>query len=640
MITANQSRTGAIVVAWLGSCCLGPFASAAPSIADFAAEADFGTPTLSPDGQKIAYVAHAKDGRVLVVEDLATHKTRPLLSATSDTYEISWCRFKNDDRLLCGFAGTIFADGQPYPQSRLVAVDVSGADKPRVLIKNSGRRDTQFQDRIVDWQVNDPRHVLIELTGESDYGPFPSVNSLDVYSGTSRMVERSRIPITDWHTDRQGVVRFGSGYDEHQSQYVTRDKDDAPWRTLAKWDLGSHEQFDVYGFGTDPEMLLVSDQYKGRSAVFEMDLTEKNERQLLFAQPEVDVDGPIYWPTDHRVVGFRYQNEWPQRMLIDTEAARVYASLDRAIPNANNWVLDSSRDGSRLLIASYTDVRPANYYLLDSRAHQLQLIGSENPALAKTALSPMKPVKIKGPGGITLPGYLTLPAGSQGKKLPMVVYPHGGPYARDDWGFDSMVQFMASRGYAVLQVNYRGSTGYGDEWLDAGLRNWGTVMVDDISAATRWAIAEGIADPAHTCIVGWSYGGYAALMSAVREPDLYRCVVSIAGVSDLRALYEQEQRFYGGRYRAKYSIGSDVDELKAGSPLRAPEKITAPVLMVHGDDDIQVNVDHSKRMARALKSAGKKYELVIIEDGNHSLSRYEWRQTLLTKLEAFLATNN
>jgi dipeptidyl aminopeptidase/acylaminoacyl peptidase len=251
----------------------------------------------------------------------------------------------------------------------------------------------------------------------------------------------------------------------------------------------------------------------------------------------------------------------------------------------------------------------------------------------------MKAVKMKGPDGVMLPGYLTLPLGSNGKKLPMIVYPHGGPAARDTWGFDDMVQFFASRGYAVLQVNFRGSVGYGYDWFQQGHQNWGTVMVDDISAATRWAIAEGIADPANTTIIGWSYGGYAALMSAVREPTLYRCAVSIAGVADLRALRREDSRFYGGRNMIEYRLGDDVSELKAGSPLRAADKIQVPVLLVHGDNDIQVSVEHSKRMAKALKSEGKPYELVVIEDGNHSLSRYEWRETLLTKIEAFLATN-
>ena len=168
-----------------------------------------------------------------------------------------------------------------------------------------------------------------------------------------------------------------------------------------------------------------------------------------------------------------------------------------------------------------------------------------------------------------------------------------------------MVQFMASRGYAVLQVNFRGSVGYGYDWYEAGLRNWGTVMVDDITAATKWAIAEGIADPANTCIVGWSYGGYAALMSAVREPNLYRCAVSIAGVADLRALAREDSRFYGGRQAMERILGDDVSELKAGSPMRAADKIMAPVLLVHGDDDIQVNVDHS-RAWRRRSTAGKR----------------------------------
>ena len=224
--------------------------------------------------------------------------------------------------------------------------------------------------------------------------------------------------------------------------------------------------------------------------------------------------------------------------------------------------------------------------------------------------------------------------------MPTIIYPHGGPHARDSWGFDPIVQFMASRGYAVVQVNFRGSTGYGQDWYQAGLRNWGTVMVDDVISSTKWAISEGIADPAHTCIVGWSFGGYAALMSAVREPDLYRCVVSIAGVSDLRLLAEEWRGSYGGADWAEYALGDDSSELKAGSPSKNAAKIKSPVLLIHGDNDAQAGVDHSKRMARVLKGEKKKVELVVIKDGNHSLTRYEWRETLYTNLEKFLAANN
>jgi dipeptidyl aminopeptidase/acylaminoacyl peptidase len=612
-------------------------AYAVPSIADFSADADFAAPALSPDGNLVAFVTRAEDKRLLVVLDLGKRERRGLMAATSDSFELTWCNFKSNERLLCGMRGTQFSSGQPYAVSRLVAIDTSGKNKPRVLVQNGANGASQFQDRITDWQVTDPRHVLIQLT--DSHSIFPTVHALDIYTGLTSVVQRGRSPILYWTTDRAGVVRFGSGYDNSKSTFITRDSADANWRTLAKWELGEND-FDAVGFGPTPGTLLVTAVHNGREAIFEMDLNEKSSRQLLFANGEVDVGGAIYWPADRRIVGFGYDTDLPRRMVFDLEARSIFDAIDSVLPNANNRVVDSSSDGRKLLIASSRDVRPTEYHILDLDEKKLRRVGSANPALANAQLAPMKPVKIKGPDGVMLPGYLTLPVGSNGRKLPMVVYPHGGPHVRDRWGFDEMVQFFASRGYAVLQVNYRGSTGYGYEWYEAGLQGWGTVMVDDITAATKWALAEGIADPAHTCIVGWSYGGYAALMSSVREPDLYRCSVSIAGVADLKALAREDSRFYGGRKAVARILGTDADELKAGSPLRSPEKIKIPVLLVHGDDDIQVLVDHSRRMARALDGAKKKYELVIIKDGNHSLSRFEWRQTLLTKLEAFLAANN
>ena len=494
-------------------------------------------------------MTRVSDTRALVVLDLAKKERRPLMRATNENFELSWCGFKTDERLLCGFSGTEFEGGQPYGVTRLMSIDITGKAKPKVLIQNGDHGQSQFQDRIMDWRLDDPKHVYIQLTGETG-GPFPNVYSLDVVSGLTTVVQRSRFPILRWRTDRKGVVRFGSGYDEKKSIYLTRDSEDDKWRTLAKWELGK-DDFDAIGFGPSPGTLLVEADHNGRSAIFEMDLTEKSDRQLLFANPEVDVGGPIYWPVDRRIIGFSYATDRHKRMLFDAEAEGVYAMIDQVIPNADNYVVDASRDGKKLLIASESDVRPSEYFLLDLDEKKLRKVGSANPALAKSPLSPMKPISIKGPDGKILPGYLTLPLNSSGKKLPTIVYPHGGPYYRDSWGFDTMVQFMASRGFAVIQVNFRGSTGYGDEWYEAGLRNWGTVMVDDITATTKWAIAEGIADPAHTCIVGWSYGGYAALMSAVRESDLYKCVVSIAGVSDLRALANDERRFYGGKFRAQ-----------------------------------------------------------------------------------------
>src|SRR5690606_30526845 len=244
------------------------------------------------------------------------------------------------------------------------------------------------------------------------------------------------------------------------------------------------------------------------------------------------------------------------------------------------------------LIASYSDVKPAAYSILDLDAAQLMAFGSQRPALNSAQLATMKPVRIPGPEGLSIPGYLTIPAGREPKSLPAVVYPHGGPYARDRWGFDPVVQMMASRGYAVLQVNFRGSTGFGDDWLDAGWQAWGTTMHDDITAGARWLISEGIADPKRMCIVGWSYGGQGALIGAVKEPDLYQCTVSIAGVSDIAQLQRDDSRFYGGRVAVRETAGSNRRELAEVSPRRQAERIKVPVLLVHGDADIQVLVEH------------------------------------------------
>jgi dienelactone hydrolase len=614
-----------------------------PSVAAFAAEVDYGAPALSPDGRKVVMVVRNNQGRVLIAVDLDTKETHGLMPATVDNFEISRCRFKSDVRVLCGFLGTNFSAGQPYPVTRLVAVDADGKSHAQVLLQSMLRENdrtgvnfAQFKDRILDFQVDDPKHVLIELADE--HGPWPSVWSLDVYDGGKTLVQQSHVSILNWRLDPAGVVRFGSGSDLHRSIFITRDSAQDEWRTLAKWDFGEND-FDVEGFGPKPGTLLISADYQGRAAIYESDLTEKQDRKLLLANDFVDMGDPIFWPADRRLVGFEYETERAKRVIFDDEIAGIYATIDASLPDADNSVLGASRDGNRVLIKSVTDVRPTQYLVLDRKDKRLMRVASSNPQLPAKQYALMKPVKIPGPGGATLPGYLTLPVGSDGKKVPLVVYPHGGPHYRDSWGWDYMVQFMASRGYAVLQVNFRGSTGYGDAWHDAGLQHWGTVMIDDVTAATKWAISEGIADPARTCIVGWSYGGYAALMSAVREPDLYNCAVSIAGVSDLRALAREDLRFYFGRKSMEQLLGTDDEEFKVGSPRRNADKVKIPVLFVHGDDDWQVAVEHSRSMARLLTTKDRKPEIVVIKDGNHSLTRAEWRETLLTRLESFLAAN-
>jgi dipeptidyl aminopeptidase/acylaminoacyl peptidase len=604
----------------------------------FAASPQFSEPSMSPDGSRVVYIGWANNIPYIVLYDVETRTPKALGSGASDGFTVSRCDFKTRDRLVCRFRGVDHDAGRPFWTSRMIAVNADGT-KMRTLVQNKFATAAQFQDRILHWLPDNPRRVLIQLDDNENI--YPSVYTLDVFDGKMTLVDRERAPIQSWMTDRTGAVRFGYGWRELSStgEFVARAADGAPWRVLHKFKRFETLPFGAMGFGVRPNILLVSAPHNGRDAIWEMDLDETNDMQLLYANPEVDVDRAIVWPADGRVVGFQYSTDKTHSRYFDPEAQRIDAALKQFLADTSNHIIHGSRDGKRFIIQSYSDVKPSRYYLLDIGASKLFAMGSEKPQFEDAALAPMKPIIVKTPDGLSIPGYLTLPAGKDPKNLPAVVYPHGGPHVRDYWGYDEVVQMMASRGYAVLQINFRGSSGYGDDWGKAGWRGWGTVMHDDITAGARWLISEGIANPKRMCIVGWSYGGYAALLGVVKEPELYRCAASIAGVSDLTRLSRDFDRFYGGRAAVADILGSDRKELAEVSPLKQADRIKVPVLQVHGDDDVQVLVDHSKNMAQALNRAGIRNELVLIRDGDHALSRADWRLALFTKLDKFLAEN-
>jgi len=246
----------------------------------------------------------------------------------------------------------------------------------------------------------------------------------------------------------------------------------------------------------------------------------------------------------------------------------------------------------------------------------------------------MVPTHYPARDGTEIPGYITRPVGTVGR-LPAVILPHGGPQSRDDWGYNWLSQFFAARGYAVLQSNYRGSGGFGKSWAGlGGFRDWRTT-IDDITDGAHYLIEKGITDPKRICIVGWSYGGYAAMLSAAEEPELYRCVVSIAGVSDLPMLTEDSRDFLGWRGKREF-IGLDKDVLRRGSPAHRTADFQAPVLLFHGDEDISVRIGHSKKMKQALREKKKDVELIEYEDVAHSIERNRYRVDMLQRLGAFL----
>jgi dipeptidyl aminopeptidase/acylaminoacyl peptidase len=348
----------------------------------------------------------------------------------------------------------------------------------------------------------------------------------------------------------------------------------------------------------------------------------------------VDIDDVIRFGDGQKVIGYTYVEEKRQAVYFDPEFKQLASSLSKALPNLPLIdFVDSSRDGNKLLVLASSDSDPGRYYLFDRTAKSLTPAMVARPELQGRTMATVKPVTIAGEGGVSIPGYLTVPAGKEAKGLPLVVLPHGGPDARDEWRFDWLSQFLAARGYAVLQPEFRGSSGYGESWLNKnGYRNWRTA-IGDINAATHWAVSQGIAAPNKVAILGWSYGGFAALQSAVTDPSMYKAVVAIAPVTDLD-LFKTERGFYEDRNLIAKRMGS-VD-LLAGSPARHASAIAAPVLLVHGTMDLNVRYQQSQKMDDALRGAGKQSELLTFKGLDHYLDDSDARIQMLTKIGELL----
>lgn len=602
---------------------------------------------ISPGGRYLSIIVKTGGQDVVLVSDRTVPgSVKPVVAGNpKEQVYPKWCGWANDTRLLCGVYGVAAGAGKYYPFSRLVAVNADGSDLK--MLRQSGNLDSmsvidlnpQFQDEIIDWTPDDPNTVLMEL--DDDLDGFPDVVAVDVYSGKRRTVELQYPPIRSFSTDGRGNVRLGSGYKDQDVYFFARLDGEKKWRQLSKTAAFSRDEDPfqpiavqagsnvAYGFKRDGD----------REALWQVDLSDRTEPAVVFAHPTVDVSVPLFTP-ERRLVGLRYETDKPAIFYTD-EKVSVYArSVDASLPETSNSIVGATRDERLFIIKASSDVVPPTFYVLNTTGGKLNLerIGSAYPALAGKPLARMRPINYAAQDGTVIPGYLTTPAGLPEQNLPLVVMPHGGPVLRDSWGFDPWVQFLAAQGYAVLQMNFRGSDGYGSDWYWSAHQDWGGITYSDITDATRWAIKQGIADPKRICMVGASFGGYAALLAATRHSDLYRCSVSIAGVSDLQELLFDRKRFLNA-FVSRKQLSADPVKLKEDSPRRHVASVGIPVLMIHGEKDYTVEADQTVLMADALKRAGKQHRVVMLADADHSLSRDEDQRTLFTELQAFLAAH-
>ena len=610
-------------------------------------------PDLSADGSKIMYLTPGPGRKTIaVVGDLNTGKFTTMVSSDGSPESLSWCRFAGELRGVCRFGALVESSslGDILGVTRLIAMDLTG-DNPKLLGKPENNVSfRQFDAEVIDWLGGTDGTVLVnrlyvpeELLGTNikQIKRGWGVDRLNVTTLKSDMVESPR-EAAGYATDDLGHVRLMSITDSRNSgmltgsvRYSYRTKQSRDWKSLITVDDTTNPTVQPLAIDDSIDSLYLLKKKNGRYALYTMKLDGSMAESLVAENPQVDIDGVVRFGDGQKVIGYSHSAEKGDRVYFDPEFKALAASLSKALPRSPIIeFIDSSSDGNKLLIYAGSDSDPGRYYLFDRSKKSLEPLMIVRPDLEGRTLASVKPVTITAPDGTAIPAYLTLPPGKDPKSLPAVVMPHGGPSSRDYWGFDPLAQFLAARGYAVLQPEYRGSAGFGDAWLNTnGFRNWRT-SIGDITASAKWLTSQGIADPQKMAILGWSYGGYAALQSAVTEPALYKAVVAIAPVTDLQMAKDEARNFINYEL-VQQEIGSGP-HIQAGSPLRHAAQISAPVLLVHGKLDNTVRYAESREMDSALRKAGKQSELISFDGLDHDLDDSDAMTQMLTKIGELL----
>lgn len=616
---------------------------------------------LSPSGAKIAFIAPGPGRSTILYTGSTAGGVAPRVALTADgkPERLLSCGWVSEARLVCTVYFTVktMVPGQPAGVSRVIAVGDDGSN-----LKMLSRRSTSDDDyvalgggEVIDWLPGTEGAVLMGRnyvpnsrigSNFQDRREGYGVDRIDTANLSAKTVESPKPNAVDFISDGRGKIRImavndvagATGYDSGKIRYHYRTKASDDWKDLGVYNRLTEEGF--FPVAVDPDLDVAYGYRKGaggRLTLFSISLDGTKRETQVYAHPQVDVGQVVRVGRARRIVGVTFATEKREAIYFDPPLAALGRSLSKALPGLPLIrFVDATADESKLLLWAGSDTDPGRYYLFDKASKRLNELMLQRPDLEGAALATMKPITYWAADGTEVPAYLTLPVGSTGKNLPAIVMPHGGPSARDHWGFDWLVQYFASRGFAVLQPNYRGSAGYGDAWYQRnGFQSWRTA-IGDVNDAGRWLVAQGIADPGKLAIVGWSYGGYAALQANVVDPDLFKAAVAIAPVTDLSTLVE-DSKYWTDHRVVRDMIGSGP-HVREGSPAQNAGRIKAPVLLFHGDMDLNVAVRQSRMMKDKLGDAGHKSELVVYDGLDHRLDDNVARTDMLRRTDAFLRT--
>jgi len=592
---------------------------------------------LSPDGEYIAYLGNTGGSSFVASIHIESGEKKYLVHTNNQKFRLGWFAWANNKTLLISASYPMQGLQIKYGESRLLKVPADGsAPAEPLLLQRSGEIQSQFQSNVIDMLPDDPDHILMGLmvNRRHKYAVYKVSLKADrkrhlIYSGKTN--------IGGWMTDQQHRVRVGFGRDDTRMFTRLLDLNSNKWRNILEYELFSEPEITPLGFGLDPDELYIRADNNGRYGIFKLDLTQPDfPRELVFHDPDYDVEGRlIYSDKTGDVIGVYHGEADGAKVYFDSSYRQFQLALDSAIPDAYNAVASYSADERKYVLFTSNSVQPGAYYLGNRDTKKLSFLLDQYPMLYQQALSDHTKITYQARDNTEIEGYVTLPHQGIRHGNPAIVMPHGGPMARNYGGFSWFTQFFASRGYVILQPNFRGSSGYGFEFEMASVQGWGGAMQDDLADGAQWLVENYSVDRDRICILGSSYGGYAALMAAVIQQDSFKCAASFAGVSDVEAIVRYARRFSNYEVVAK-QFGDNRRALAERSPLKLASQIDIPVLLLHGDKDLVVDVSQSRNMYKALQKHNKQVEYIELENGSHYMEIEANRLAILTAFEAFL----
>lgn len=580
---------------------------------------------ISPDGKHLAYLAPYHNRQNVFVQEIASKKTKRITNVKDR--DLSGFHFLSNEVILYN---KDFGGDENF---HIFATQIDGSSDEDL---------TPFpgvKANIIDDLKDDPDHIIIGLNKRNPqiFDPY----RLNIQNGELSLLAENPGNIVAWMTDHNGKLRVAIATDGVNDSLLYRKTEQDDFKTIITTDFRSSLNPMFFTFDNQ-KLYAISNLNRDKLAAVIFNPETGEEEKLIFEHPEVDLTGISYSRKRKVLTTISYTTDKPQYHFLDQERENIQVHLEKELPRKKIILTSQNKEEELFIVRTYNDRSLGKYFLFDKNSKELSFITDVSPWLKEEELCEMKSIKYTSRDGLTIHGYLTLPLNVPSKNLPVIVNPHGGPWARDTWTFKQDVQFLANRGYAVLQMNFRGSTGFGKAFWEASFKEWGLKMQDDITDGVHWLIESGIADPKRIGIYGGSYGGYATLAGITFTPDLYACAIDFVGVSNLFTFMETIPPYWKPFLEKLYvMVGNpndpeDNQRLKATSPVFHVDKIKVPLFIAQGAKDPRVAQAESDQIVAALKERNVEVQYLLKENEGHGFRNEENRFEFYEQMEAFL----